>query len=81
MNPHPEDKRRNKEATRKLKHQIRRIKEETFQTRLQSLTAPADTYHSLWKATKRLKQPTQHIPPIRSAEETWARSDKEEANT
>jgi hypothetical protein len=37
--------------------------------------------HSLWKATKQLKQPTQRIPPIRSADQTWARSDREKANT
>jgi hypothetical protein len=52
MNRHPEDKRKYNEAARKLKDQIKRIKEETFQTYLQSLTATADTNHSLWKATK-----------------------------
>jgi hypothetical protein len=36
---------------------------------------------SLWKATKRLKQPTQHIPPIQKEDHTWSRSDKEKANT
>jgi hypothetical protein len=46
----------------KLTGHIERIKEEIFQTYIQSLTT-ADTDYSLWKATKRLK-PTQHIPPI-----------------
>jgi hypothetical protein len=69
------------EVARKLKDQIKRIKEETFQTHIQSLTATADTNYSLWKATRLLKQPTQRIPPIRNADQTWVRSDKEKANT
>jgi hypothetical protein len=80
MSRHPEDKRRYNEAARNLKDQIKRIKEGTFHTHLQSLTATADNY-SLWIASKRLKQPTQRIPPIRNADHTWARSDKEKANT
>jgi hypothetical protein len=81
MSWHPEDKRRYNEATRKLKDQIKRIKEETFHTHLQSLTATADTDYSLCKATKRLNQPTLRIPPIRNTYQTWARSDREKANT
>jgi hypothetical protein len=53
MNRRPEDKRRYNEAAGKLKDQIKRIKEETFQTHLQSLTTTADTDSSLWKAAKR----------------------------
>jgi hypothetical protein len=68
MSRHPEDKRRYNEAARKSKDQIKRIKEETFQTYLQGLTVTADTDYSLWKATKRLKQPTQRIPPIRNVD-------------
>jgi hypothetical protein len=63
-----------------FKFGARRIKEETFQTYLQSLTATDDTDYSLWKATKRLKQPTQRIPPIRKTDQTWARNAKEKAN-
>jgi predicted glycoside hydrolase/deacetylase ChbG (UPF0249 family) len=81
MSLHPEDKHRYNEVARKLKDQIERMKEETFQTHLQSLTATVDTDYSIWKATKRLKQPIQRIPQIRSADQTWARSDKEKANT
>jgi hypothetical protein len=81
MSQHPEDKHTCNEVARKLKDQIKMIKEKTFQTHLQSLTATADTDCSLWKATKRLKQLTQHIPLVRNAGQTWGRSDKEEANT
>jgi hypothetical protein len=57
MSRHPEDKRRYNEATRKLKDHMKRIKEETFQRYLQSLTT-ADTDYSLWETTKRFKQLT-----------------------
>jgi hypothetical protein len=42
MSRHPEDKRRYKEAASKLKGQIERIKEEAFQTHLQTLTETAE---------------------------------------
>jgi hypothetical protein len=53
---------------------------------LRYLKCASDSWHrlftySLWKATKRLKQPTQLIPPIRNADQTGAGSDKEKANT
>jgi hypothetical protein len=81
MSRHPEHKSRYNEAARKLKDQIKRVKEETFQTHLQNLTATVDTDYSLWKETKRLKQLTQRVPPVRKADQTWARSDTEKANT
>jgi hypothetical protein len=46
--------RRYNKAARKLKDQIKRIKEETFQTPFRGLTATADSDYSLWKATKQL---------------------------
>jgi hypothetical protein len=76
MSRHPEGKQRYNEATRKLKDHIKRIKEKIFQTYLQCLTMKADTEYSFWKATKRLKQPTQCISPIRKADQTCARSKK-----
>jgi hypothetical protein len=81
MSRHPEDKLRYNEAARKLKDRIKRIKEETFQTYLQGLTATADTDYSLWKATKPLKQTDITHPPIRNADHTWALSGQEKANT
>jgi hypothetical protein len=52
MSWYPEDKCRYNKADRKLKDQIKRIKEETFQTHLQNLIAIADIDYSLWKATR-----------------------------
>jgi hypothetical protein len=44
--------------------------EETFQTHFQGLTPVVETNYSLWKATKQLKQQTQHILSIRNADQT-----------
>jgi hypothetical protein len=66
MRRHPEDRHGYNEAARNLKYQIK---------------GTANTDYSLWNATKRLKQTTERIPPIRSANQTWARSDKVKANT
>jgi hypothetical protein len=81
MSRYPKDEHRCNKVARKLKDQIKRIKEETFQTHLQSLTATTDTNYLLQKATKRLRQPIQCIPPIRNVDQTWAQSVKEKANT
>jgi hypothetical protein len=75
MSRHPENKRRYNEATRKLKVQTK-IKKRNISDIPSSLTATADTDYSFWKATRRLKQPTQHFPPIGKADETWTHSDK-----
>jgi hypothetical protein len=53
MNRHPGDKYRYNEDTRILKDHMKRIKEETFETHLQVLTATAlDTDSSRWKKPK-----------------------------
>ena len=38
-----------------------------------------DTDDSLWKATRKIKQPQYQIPPIRINHNTWARTDKQKA--
>jgi hypothetical protein len=35
--------------------------------------------YSLWKATKRMKRPVVHIPPIRKEDGSWAKSDEQKA--
>jgi hypothetical protein len=49
MSGHPENKRQCNEATRELKDQIKRFKEEIVQANLQSL-ATEDTDYSPWEA-------------------------------
>jgi hypothetical protein len=45
-----------------------------------SILTPTDaTDYSLWKATRKIKHPEQHIPPLRTTHNTWARTDKQKA--
>jgi hypothetical protein len=80
MSWHPEDERRYNDGTRKLKdhkkNQRRNIS--GIPSKLNN-----DNWHRLFTlgSNQKLKQPTQRIPPIRKADETWALSDKERANT
>jgi hypothetical protein len=43
-------------------------------------SATDDTDYSL-QVIKKLKQPTQQIPPIRKKDQNWARNDKEKRRT
>jgi hypothetical protein len=37
--------------------------------------------YSLWKATRKIKQPKQQIPSIRKSDNNWARNDQQKATT
>lgn len=50
-----------------------------MQSNLSYLTAHKDTNYSLWRATKNLKRPKDHIPPLRKQDRGWARTDVEKA--
>ena len=45
---------------------------------LENLTPQKDTNYSLWKVTRKLKQPQHHIPPLRQ-DNTWVRTDEQKA--
>lgn len=64
-------------------HLKRMIKENTnkvIENYLIDLTNDSTTEYSLWKATKRIKRPVTSMPPIRSTDGTWARSNEQKAN-
>jgi hypothetical protein len=44
---------------------------------LRELTNEKETDYSLWKATKRMRRPVVHIPPIREEDGCWARNDEQ----
>ena len=52
---------------------------EGIQNYLQGLTPTDATDYSLWKGTRKIKQPQHQIPPIRINRNTWARTDKQKA--
>jgi hypothetical protein len=64
--------------TQYLRRTILQFKQQSIDAHLQDLTDNAST-DSLWKATKRLKQPTINIPPVRKQDHTLARTNKEKA--
>lgn len=74
----PNDKANFNRATRELKGMLREFKEDSFNEYVQNLSATEDNDYSLWKATKRINQPHNSIPPLRSAT-GWARTDDEKA--
>ena len=55
------------------------LKNEGIQNYLQEMTPTKDTDYTLWKATRKIKQPHYQIPPIRVHHNTWARTDKQKA--
>jgi hypothetical protein len=77
----PLDKQTHNRLTEELK-QLRNTKgNSSVQQYSTNLTPTAETNYSLWKATRKLKRPQQHIPPICKADNTWARYDIQKADT
>ena len=70
----------NKHA-KELKHLLHTHKNAGIQQYLENLTPQKDTNYSLWKTTRKLKQPQHHTPPLRLQNNTWARTDEQKAAT
>jgi hypothetical protein len=58
---------------------LHNLKNEGIQGYLKGLTPTEVTDYSLRKATRKMKCPQHHIPPIRINRNTWARTDKQKA--
>lgn len=68
-------------AIKELKCLLDSDRDRGIQKYLSKLSASAESNCSLWKATKKLKSPQQRHPPIKKQNGSWARSDKEKAET
>jgi hypothetical protein len=55
------------------------LKNEGIQDYLKGLTPIEVADYSLWKATRKMKRPQRHIPPIGINHNTWARTDKQKS--
>ena len=55
------------------------MKNDWFEEHTKGLSPNEATDYSLWKSTKYLKRPKQHIPPIRNEDGSWAKSTLEKA--
>ncbi|CAB3252036.1 unnamed protein product [Arctia plantaginis] len=76
---YPCDKKAFNRASEELKHMICQAENERLQKQLTDLTPSIDTNYSLWKITKRLKRPKEHIPPIKAPDGKWAKTELEKA--
>ena len=76
----PHDKQHYNKLAKELKHLLQTLRNEGIQTYLQELTPTEATEYSLWKATRKTKQPQHQIPPIRTNHNTWARTDKKKSH-
>lgn len=67
--------------TLNLKKELNRLKNESVQNYLSKLSPFQNTNYDLWKATKKLKQPKETQPPIKTLNGKWARNNQEKADT
>lgn len=70
--------RENKKILNKLTKELK-IKIREFTKFIELLSANENTNYSLWKTTKRMKKPIKQVPAIRKEDNTWARSNEEQA--
>jgi hypothetical protein len=75
----PADKIRLNNLSLQLKKEIQEVKNESITSYLRELTNEKETCYFLWKATKRMKRPIVHIPPIRKEDSSCTRDDQQEA--
>lgn len=68
-------------AIKDLKHTLIQDRNDSVEAHLSKLDATASTDYSLWKATRKLKQPTVVSQPLRRTDGSWARSEYEKAST
>ena len=66
--------------SQRLKRKIKMLKNDSFNTYLQSLSPDKRSGYSLWKATKNLKRPVLLNPPIRDGDGSWARDNMQKAD-
>jgi hypothetical protein len=76
---HHEDKTNWNRISKILRDKINELKNETFKSYLSGLSATDDTDYSLSKATRHIKRPHTHVPPIRKIGGTWARNEQDKA--
>ena len=77
----PRDKQIYNRLAKELKQLVHNIRNSSVQHYLTNLTPTVETNYSLWRTTRKLKRPQQHIPPIRKPEDISARTDKQKAET
>lgn len=67
-----EDKTGLNRSARELKALIKSVNHKNLYQKLSKLSARKQDNYSLWKMTKNMKRPQEHVPPLRRADGTWA---------
>lgn len=75
----PADKKVLNKITKELSLKIKEYKNITLTKYLNQLTHERDTNYSLWKCTKKLKQPAMQCQPIKTTDNSWAKSNSQKA--
>ena len=78
---HPMDKSILNKKSKELKDLVEQSQNKIFENSLRNLDSTASSDYSLWKATKALKSGVTAEHPIQKADNTWARSNLDKANT
>lgn len=73
----PRDKTQLNRLTHQLRVAIQEARNDTFKHYITNLSIDD---HSLWKATKKFKRPIIAVPPIRTPDRNWARTDQEKVD-
>lgn len=66
-------------VTKNLKQLLSVEQNNSIQSFLENLSASEASDYSLWKATKNINRPIQHIPTLKKPDGKWARCDSEKA--
>ena len=65
--------------SQRLKREIQKFKDDSINTYVRNLSATKDTDYSMWKATKKISKQITSIPPLRTENGSWAKSNKQKA--
>lgn len=76
---YPLDKRQLNKLSKNLSKALTKFENGKLQNKLQNLTYDKSTNYSLWKCTSSFKPPTNHNPPLRKQNGSWAKSNEEKA--
>ena len=77
---HPDLKTLLNKAIKDVRHALHEKENEATQCFLSKLSPSKSSNYSLWKHTKSTSKPTERIPPIKSENGKWAKTNKEKVN-
>ena len=74
-----ENKKHLNKLAKEIKNKIKEHNDNEFAKFIGTLSTQENTNYSLWKAAKKIRKPIIPVPAIRKVDNTWARSNEEQA--